>query len=59
MAFAFGVLRLPPEIFWAMTPKELDAAIHGRIGREVMQPAMTRDELDAYMQRFPDEERAR
>jgi uncharacterized phage protein (TIGR02216 family) len=26
MAFAFGVLKLTPDIFWAMTPREFDAA---------------------------------
>lgn len=58
MEFAFGVLCLAPEIFWAMTPKELDAAIEGRLGRSATAPAMTHAELQAYMQRFPDQERA-
>lgn len=57
MGFAFGVLCLAPQIFWAMTPKELDAAIEGRLGRGASAPAMTRAELKACMQRFPDEER--
>jgi uncharacterized phage protein (TIGR02216 family) len=32
MAFGFGVLRLAPDAFWAMSPRELAAAaraIHG------------------------------
>jgi uncharacterized phage protein (TIGR02216 family) len=26
MAFAFGVLKLTPDTFWAMTPREFDAS---------------------------------
>ena len=30
MAAGLGTLRLPPAVFWAMTPKELAAALRGR-----------------------------
>ena len=35
MAAGLGTLRLPPRDFWAMTPRELDAALRGalRLGR--------------------------
>lgn len=29
MAFVMGRLRLSPEVFWAMTPRELAAAMRG------------------------------
>jgi uncharacterized phage protein (TIGR02216 family) len=54
MAMGLGVLGLPPRDFWAMTPKELAAAIRGRTGSGPA-PAMTRGDLDALLARFPDE----
>ena len=53
MGFAFGVLRLPPEAFWAMTPRELAAAIRAVSGRAGGQP-LPRTGLDRLMQAFPD-----
>ena len=32
MAVGLGVLGLPPAVFWAMSPKELEAALRGRTG---------------------------
>ena len=32
MAAGLGVLRLAPHVFWAMTPREFDAALRGRLG---------------------------
>ncbi len=32
MAVGFGVLGLAPQVFWAMTPKELEAALRGPLG---------------------------
>lgn len=54
MGFAFVVLRLSPDAFWAMTPRELAAAIRfttgGRDG-----PRAGRATLEALMQAFPDQ----
>ena len=53
MQFGFGVLRLSPQQFWQMTPRELAQAVIAVRG-----PAVTpidRATLDALMQRFPDE----
>jgi uncharacterized phage protein (TIGR02216 family) len=50
MAFGFGVLRLSPEAFWAMTPRELAAAHHGTTGQNMSVPP----DLAALMQLFPD-----
>ena len=54
MAFGFGRLRLPPENFWSMTPRELAAAMrafapfaHGRLERSA---------LATLMQLYPDGE---
>jgi uncharacterized phage protein (TIGR02216 family) len=52
LAIGLGVLRLPPEQFWRMTPRELAAALRGLYG----EPAapLSRAELDALVARFPD-----
>lgn len=52
MGFAFAVLRLPPEAFWAMTPRELAAALRYVSGGAV-EPAR-RATLEALMAAFPD-----
>jgi uncharacterized phage protein (TIGR02216 family) len=54
MAFGLGVLRLCPSDFWVMTTRELAAAIDGVTGRARRVAAMTRLELGALMQSFPD-----
>jgi uncharacterized phage protein (TIGR02216 family) len=53
IGFGLGVLRLSPEAFWRMTPRELAAAIEAVRG-----PATARlDRAGLYdlMRRFPDE----
>jgi uncharacterized phage protein (TIGR02216 family) len=52
MAFGFGVLRLSPRDFWAMTPREMAAAMRA-FGIERRAP-MTGGDLDKLMRRFPD-----
>ncbi len=57
MAFGFGVLRLAPEQFWAMTPRELQAAysaINKSAGR--LEPP-ARADLSWLMAEFPDEDK--
>ena len=52
MRVGLGVLRLPPEAFWAMTPREFAAAVDAKAG-----PApMGRAELEALRARYPDGE---
>ena len=52
MGFGLGVLRLSPDAFWRMTPRELAAAI------EALAPPraapLAREKFDALMRRFPD-----
>jgi len=56
MAFGFGVLRRSSRSFWAMTPRELAAAIDGVHGRARTEALMTRAALDMLMSAHPDEE---
>lgn len=51
MKLGLGVLRLAPESFWAMTPRELVAALGPRKART---NAMPRAALAALIERFPD-----
>lgn len=55
MAFGLGRLRLAPDAFWAMTPRELAAAHKGLCGR-AHSGAPDRAGLDALMRSFPDGE---
>lgn len=52
IGFALGVLRLSPEAFWRMTPRELAHAI--RAVRGVAPSPPSRAEFDALLRRFPD-----
>jgi len=53
MGLGLGHLRLPPNQFWAMTPKELEAAIDAVLGN-APQP-LTRTGMDELIRQFPDE----
>lgn len=55
MAFGLGVLRLSPDAFWAMTPREVAAAHAGLAGKHGSR-ALERDGLESLMARFPDKE---
>lgn len=51
IGFGLGVLRLPPEQFWRMTPRELALAIEAVRGRGV---PLDRGALTNLMTRYPD-----
>lgn len=55
MGFGLGTLRLAPQAFWAMTPREIAAAHEGLAGRGRAAP-LGRDALDALIARHPDGE---
>ncbi|MEL6773338.1 MAG: rcc01693 family protein [Pseudomonadota bacterium] len=57
MRLGLGQLRLSPEVFWAMTPVELDRALEGAGLAPIGGSAPGRGMLDALMARFPDRER--
>ncbi|MBD8553173.1 phage tail assembly chaperone [Rhizobium sp. CFBP 8762] len=46
------LLRLEPQVLWAMTPKEFHAATGGLVRHEA---TLTRADLAALMRQFPDE----
>lgn len=52
IGFGLGVLRLAPEQFWRMTPRELAYAIEAVTGRRA---SLDRDGFAALMRRYPDE----
>jgi uncharacterized phage protein (TIGR02216 family) len=53
IGFGFGVLRLPPEQFWRMTPRELACAIEARYGAAAA--PLDRAGFGRLMGRYPDE----
>jgi len=53
IGFGLGVLRLPPQQFWLMTPRELACAVAAVRG-SAHEP-MDRGSFEALMQAFPDE----
>jgi uncharacterized phage protein (TIGR02216 family) len=54
MAAGLGLLRLRPADFWSMTPKELDAALHGLLGPVQSNEPLPRAALAQLMARYPD-----
>ncbi len=54
MQIGLGLLRLPPVVFWSMTPCEIRAAAHFYSESDRGAPAMARPVLDALMTRYPD-----
>ncbi|MFZ5733479.1 MAG: rcc01693 family protein [Pseudomonadota bacterium] len=52
MRFGFGILKLSPDAFWSMTPRELAHAIHAVRGH-VPKP-IARAAMNDLMTRYPD-----
>ncbi|OQM75218.1 hypothetical protein BFN67_19630 [Pseudaminobacter manganicus] len=52
MALGLGLLRLSPQSFWAMTPRELERALS--VLSQGKGPSPGRNELAALMREFPD-----
>ncbi|HLA20338.1 MAG TPA: rcc01693 family protein [Pseudolabrys sp.] len=52
IGFGLGVLRLSPEQFWRMTPRELAYAIEAVRGRGM---SLSRAGFNDLMKRYPDE----
>lgn len=57
MAFGLGVLRLNPEAFWRMTPREVSAAYEGVNGKAPPGP-LDHAAFAALMMLFPDGDNA-
>ena len=56
MRFGLGVIGLGPTEFWNLTPSEFEAAVKGRLGKLTDASPLSRDRLNALLQRFPDGE---
>jgi uncharacterized phage protein (TIGR02216 family) len=56
IGIGLGVLRLSPQQFWSMTPRELSYAIEAVTGRS---PPLDRSTLAQLMTRYPDDVPAR
>ena len=52
MAFGLGMLRLTPDAFWRMTPRELAAAMDAVFGAP--DAPLDRAGFDSLRERFPD-----
>jgi uncharacterized phage protein (TIGR02216 family) len=52
IGFGLGVLRLPPDQFWRMTPRELACAIETIAGSAV---PFNRSTLNNLIKRYPDD----
>ena len=57
MRLGLGVLRLPPEAFWAMTPVEFHRALEGAGVLRSEGAGLGRAGLERLMASFPDKER--
>jgi uncharacterized phage protein (TIGR02216 family) len=55
MEAGLGTLRLPPPVFWTMTPRELEAALRGAFGAPHGLDPMSRADLAALMAMYPDQ----
>lgn len=56
MRFGLGTMRLPPDAFWSMTPRELAAA--AAPWRRDARRGPERSAFEALMRRFPDQDRS-
>jgi uncharacterized phage protein (TIGR02216 family) len=54
MEAGLGTLRLAPHVFWAMTPRELEAALRGAFGMSHQAQPMSRADFAALMAAYPD-----
>ncbi len=58
MKFAFGVLRISPDIFWNMTMIEFLAALDGyksTLPKPKKDESLSRKEFEQMLQMFPDD----
>jgi uncharacterized phage protein (TIGR02216 family) len=56
IGFGLGVLRLSPQQFWSMTPRELGYAVEAVMGRA---SPLDRGTLAQLIERYPDDNYAR
>ena len=54
MAIGFGRLRLSPDAFWQLTPREFAAAVRGLTGQLAPLQPPSRDDFHGLAARYPD-----
>lgn len=54
MATGLGLLGFAPGAFWSLTPRELEAAVRGRLGLQRPQSGLQRRDLESLMCAYPD-----
>lgn len=54
MEVGLGVLGLAPDKLWRMSPRELAAAVTGRLGGSARELPLGKGELAELMRRYPD-----
>lgn len=57
MATGLGLLGIPSRDFWSMTPRELAAAVRGRLDVAPSAKPIQLSDLHDLMRRFPDDNR--
>ncbi len=57
MKFGLGVLKLSPLEFWAMTPRELQAAYSAHAQTSNLQTPIARPKFENLMKKFPDKDK--
>lgn len=55
MGLGLGIMAMPPKVFWAMTVREFEAAVRGRLGAGGSASPLDRPGLERLMARYPDE----
>lgn len=58
MEIGLGLLGHPPQVFWNMTPREIEAALRGLFAPFAAPAPPSRTEFTALMQRYPDRQRS-
>ncbi|MCA0405276.1 MAG: phage tail assembly chaperone [Proteobacteria bacterium] len=54
LGLGIALLRLTPDAFWALSPREFFCALRALLGEGGHTPAPERSTLEAMMARFPD-----
>ena len=54
MQFGLGTLKLPPGVFWSLTPRELFACMHANTA--LPEPSISRRCLEVMQSRYPDKD---
>lgn len=56
MQFGFGILKLPSQQFWAMTPRELQAAFAAQQAGRGSTAPLDRSRFEDLVRHYPDDQ---